>query len=479
MDALSSLTDHQRSVLEQYQTNRLSVKKSRTYSDDIASSIRILRENNWDIELAEQNSYQNTNSQSYTVHHEQDSPSSTSALLGNNSATSTSSSTSNKRLLWIFMWPFSLAWRILGSLFHLTARLLYRPSIAGPRRDARSEADRFLRDFESTYGTTHPAFFSEGGYTQALKAAKRELKYMLVILCSEEHDDNDAFCRETLTDVELLDFLRQKQVICWAGNVRYTEAYQVSNTLEATTYPFLAVIALQQTNGTSKMAVVDRMEGPLSAHAIMRRFDSVIARIGHSLDHLRAERAQRETERRLRQEQDQAYRDSLSADQRKKELLQKKKDAALRAKQAKAEVARKRRQYIQYLCQHALKREIAPDQKATRISFRLANGDRVIRQFSGDDTLVSLYEYIEAYSHMDDSTISDEPVALPEDYQHHYKFTMHSPFPKKVYLPDPSKKIMDEKGLWPSATLIVDTNEEEEEEEEEGEESEDEEDIVD
>ncbi|KAK4511466.1 jun-like transcription factor [Mucor velutinosus] len=455
MDALNSLTDHQRSVLEQYQ--------SRTYSEDITTSIRILRENNWDIELAEQNSYQNTDSRSYAAHHEQDSLSSTSALLGNNAGTNASSS--NKRLLWIFMWPFSLAWRIIGSLFHFTARLLYRPSITGPRRDARTEADRFLRDFESTYGTTHPEFFSEGGYTQALKAAKKELKYMLVILCSEEHDDNNAFCRETLTDVELLDFLHQKQVICWAGNVRYTEAYQVSNTLQATTYPFLAIIALQQTNGTSKMSVVDRMEGPLSASSIMRRFDSVIARIGHSLDHLRAERAQRETERRLRQEQDQAYRESLNADQRKQELLQKKKDAALKAKQAKETLARKRRQYIQYLCQHALKRDITPDQKATRISFRLSNGDRVIRQFSGDDTLASLYEYIEAYSHMD-SIVSDVPVSLPENYVHQYKFTMHSPFPKTVYLPDPSKKIIDEKGLWPSATLIVDTNEEEEEEEE-------------
>ncbi|KAL7336173.1 UBX domain-containing protein 10 [Mucor circinelloides] len=458
MDALNSLTDHQRSVLEQYQ--------SRTYSEDIASSIRILTENNWDIELAEQNSYQNTDSRSYAMHHEHDSPSSTSALLGNSTNTSSTRS-SNKRFLWIFMWPFSLAWRIIASLFQFTARLLYKPSITGPRRDARTEADRFLRDFESTYGTTHPAFFSEGGYTQALKAAKHELKYMLVILCSEEHDDNDTFCRETLTDVELLDFLRQNQVICWAGNVRYTEAYQVSNTLQATTYPFLAIIALQQTNGASKMSVIDRIEGPISASSIIRRFDSVIARIGHSLDHLRAERAQREAERRLRQEQDQAYRESLNADQRKRELLQKKKEAALKAKQAKEILARKRQQYIRYLCQHALKRDIAPDQKATRISFRLSNGDRVIRQFSGDDTLESLYEYIEAYSHMDSMTSDDDgSVSLPEDYVHQYKFSMHSPFPKTVYLPDPTRKIIDEKGLWPSATLIVDTNEEEDEEEE-------------
>lgn len=74
-------------------------------------------------------------------------------------------------------------------------RLLHRPTIAAPRRDPRSEADRFLRDFESTYGTIHPDFFSEGGYTQALNTAKNELKYMLAILSSEEHDDHDKFYR--------------------------------------------------------------------------------------------------------------------------------------------------------------------------------------------------------------------------------------------------------------------------------------------
>src|SRR4051794_11088857 len=66
-----------------------------------------------------------------------------------------------------------------GTKRTLLARLLYRPSIAAPRRDPRSEADRFLREFESTYGTTHPTFFSEGGYTQALTAAKNQLKYLL------------------------------------------------------------------------------------------------------------------------------------------------------------------------------------------------------------------------------------------------------------------------------------------------------------
>lgn len=44
----------------------------------------------------------------------------------------------------------------------------------------------------------------------------------------------------------------------------------------------------------------------------------------------------------------------------------------------------------------------------------------------------------------------------PADYEHTYKFTIHSPFPRMEYGPDPHQKLMDIKSLWPSATLVVD-----------------------
>jgi FAS-associated factor 2 len=94
----------------------------------------------------------------------------------------------------LFSWPFNIVWGFSLSIIQLAIRLLHRPSITPPRRDPRSEADRFLREFESNYGTRHPEFFP-GGYSQALAKAKEELKYLLVILQSDEHDDTDKFCR--------------------------------------------------------------------------------------------------------------------------------------------------------------------------------------------------------------------------------------------------------------------------------------------
>ncbi|KAI9480516.1 MAG: hypothetical protein EXX96DRAFT_563076 [Benjaminiella poitrasii] len=409
---------------------------------------------------------------------EEDSPSSTSALLGTSSPRRPTSNNNNNNnnskrfLLFFFMWPFNLVWRLTWNMAHFIGRLLYRPAITAPRRhDARSEADRFLRDFEFTYGTTHPSFFSEGGYTQALKTAKDELKYMLVILISEEHDDNDAFCRETLTNTELIEFFHQHDMIVWGGNVRYTEAFQVSHTLQATTYPFMAIIALQTPNSnssssTNKMAVVERIEGPVTVPSLLRRLEAVLSRVDDGLSRVRREREEREAERRLRQEQDEAYRESLRADQLKQQRLEEQRTAEERAREARRLLVRHRKQYGRYLCQHVFKKDVSEDEdETTKISFRLANGARVIRKFRGDDTLETLYQFIEAYPYLQHHQEDDEEeeCEVPEGYVHEYKFTIHSPFPRKEYEADATVKIKDEKGLWPSATLIVDTIEEEEE----------------
>ncbi|KAI7906588.1 uncharacterized protein BX663DRAFT_427387 [Cokeromyces recurvatus] len=297
---------------------------------------------------------------------------------------------------------------------------------------------------------------------------------MVAILISEEHDDNDAFCRDTLTNPELIDFFHQHQMIVWGGNVRYTEAFQVSHTLQATTYPFIAIIALQNPSSSntsslnvSKMSVVDRIEGLISVPLLLCRFENVMNRVDATLARFRIEREQREAERRLREEQDKAYQESLRADQLKQQRLEEERIAAERIKERQAMLAHQRNQYIQYLCQHVFNKDNNNDDndETTKISFRLANGVRVIRKFRADDTLETLYQFIEAYPYLQQyQQQNNENIdcSMPEGYIHEYNFKIHSPFPRKVYEADANKRIKDESGLWPSATLIIDTIDEEE-----------------
>ena len=156
----------------------------------------------------------------------------------------------------------------------------------------------------------------------------------------------------------------------------------------------MAIITLQSGSGSSsgslKMSVVDRIEGSASPETVMRRFDTVMQRHGQTLNRMRMERDQREMERRLRQEQDQAYLESLKADQEKerqarleREAQAKKEEEARLAEQEKLVYAEKRKQYIRYLC-HKLPTEEPTEGSVAKLSFRLADGERVVRKFRGD-----------------------------------------------------------------------------------------------
>ncbi|KAI9489078.1 hypothetical protein BDB00DRAFT_845121 [Zychaea mexicana] len=502
MSSLDHLDDHQKELLNQFQAV--------TQSDDFEASISRLSHYNWNLERAVGSVYEaNSSHDSAREKLEEEVASSTSsqqpssnqaaAVTATSSSSSSSSSSTSPSprqqssstapqrpfrlgLFSLLTWPFGIAWNITWAILSFASRLLSRPSITSStnsqqqqqRQDPRTVAARFLREFEIKYGETHAEFY-QGGYSQALENARRDLRFLLVVLQSDEHDDTEQFCRETMTSEELVNYLREKNVLVWGGNVRESEAFQVSSTLQATTYPFMAIIALQQSSSTSsgslKMTVVDRIEGPASPSTVIRRFDTVMQRHGNTLNRMRMERDQREMERRLRQEQDQAYRESLKADQEKerqakleREAAAKAEEEAKRAEEERLAYAEKRKQYVRYLCR---KLPAEPTEgSVAKLSFRLADGERVIRKFKGDVPLEALYEFVEAYPLLK-SGENVEDVEEPSDYKHKYGFTIISPYPRTVYDPSTTKTLEEEKSLWPSATLIVDIDDIEDDDEEE------------
>lgn len=161
---------------------------------------------------------------------------------------------------------------------------------------------------------------------------------MLVILQSDDHDHTEEFNKNTLTSNRVIEFIKEKNILVWGGNVRESEAHKgkniyiyryylfilyiyilVSYTLQATTYPFMALIALQTTigNGIPKMTVIERMEGPCHPEEFVSQIEIAIDRQGAVVNRLKNERSQRDLERQLLKDQDYAYHQSLKADQEK------------------------------------------------------------------------------------------------------------------------------------------------------------------
>ncbi|MCJ1304633.1 hypothetical protein MMC08_007446, partial [Hypocenomyce scalaris] len=207
-------------------------------------------------------------------------------------------------ILSILFTPFNVLYRILsgslgllGYLFPFLPRLLSNLSSrnAGPSRrrnttgrkplSPRDTASRFAREFEEEYGS-HSLQFFENGYAQVYDLAKKDLKFLLVVLVSPEHDDTSTFIRETLLSQEVVDYINnpQNNIILWAGSVQDSEAYQVSNALNCTKFPFAAMIVHTPQDSSTSMSTVARITGLLPPPAFVARLQAAITQASGPLD---------------------------------------------------------------------------------------------------------------------------------------------------------------------------------------------------
>ncbi|KAI9591464.1 thioredoxin-like protein [Syncephalis fuscata] len=382
--------------------------------------------------------------------------------------------------LWaLISWPFRTTGYILVYIAELLRLIDINRGRSGitdraggrrrPRTDPRQCAERFNRVFESCYGTQHPEF-RESSYTQALEDGKRDLKFLLIYLHSEEHDNADKFCRTVLTSTQLCDFVDRHQFICWAGDIEDQEAFQVSTTLEATAFPFLAIVALHMPGAMSgasvlsssaRMTVVDRLDGIMDVNIIINRLQRVVDRYEGQLEAARAERRQREINRILREEQDAAYQASLRADQEKERRARETRERKERIERELKEKTQKRLLYRQYLRAQLPDEPLATEENTTRLGIRLPDGHRITRRFRGDERIEHVFAFIDTLD-IDATSLDTSLHTLPPaDYKHHYNFILVSPMPRAEYTADaPETAIASISAWWPSANLLVERIEE-------------------
>lgn len=110
----------------------------------------------------------------------------------------------------------------------LAAALL--PSPAAPALDAAGQAQQFIQAFNARYGPSHPEFLPVS-WREAAAAAHRELKFLLVYLHCGQHEDADKFCRSVLCAPALVEEARA-QFVCWGGDVRHSDAFQLAGRLQ-------------------------------------------------------------------------------------------------------------------------------------------------------------------------------------------------------------------------------------------------------
>ncbi|PWW79836.1 hypothetical protein C7212DRAFT_355586 [Tuber magnatum] len=392
-------------------------------------------------------------------------------------------------LISLLLFPFSLVWRLSNSfaslfytLFPFLAR--FRTATSPPSRtqttrrsqNPRDTAARFIRLFEEEYGTDTGLEFFEGGYAQALDLAKNELRFLLVVLQSDEHDDTASFNRETLINPEVVEFIKTQNIILWAGSVQDSEAYQVSAGLGCTKFPFAALIsrAPSSTSNSQGMSVVSRIVGPTPPQTLVLKLTTAITTHSEALERIRATRAVHEAGRAILEQQNSAYELSLARD---REITRARREAAERRAReeefarAKAEekvlLAKNRIAWRQWRATTIPKEEPVGKDTA-RVSIRLRNGKRVTRRFNGGASMEEVYAFVECLEYLDESATDEETPERPGGYAHEYGFKLVSPMPRQVYElrseKDGSERTVKD-CLWPTASLVVEVDDGEDNEE--------------
>lgn len=369
-------------------------------------------------------------------------------------------------------------WNLFTYLFPFLPRLLFssNTSASGRRNTTgrralspRDAAARFKREFEEEYGENDLQFFENGGYVQALDVAKKELKILLVILFSPEHDDNSSFVRETLLSPSVTTYLNDpsNNIIIWPGNIQDSEAYKIAGAFKCTKFPF-SVLVGRNSSGTP---IIGRLAGVMTPQAYLTGIQEAVTKFKPQLEALQAERTAQASERNLRSDQDSAYERSLAQDRARAEQRRRAEAEAAAAAQQAAETEAKKRELERKIAQwrrwrvKSIRPEPGTEEKeVVRIGLRLpGSAERITRRFHADSRIEELYAFVECQDVLKEE--GGQETQKPEAFEMEFGFRLVSPMPRQVYLPEEEGTILQKIGR--SGNLIVEEVIVEEEEEEE------------
>lgn len=277
-----------------------------------------------------------------------------------------------------------------------------------------------------------------------------------------------------MTNPDFVRALYTNNILVWGGDVRDLEAWNgvyhkklrsshkalthpifdsASEKLQATTYPFIAFVALQprrSPNSSSSarssnsqqpvLTVLSRHQGkpypsgtgPTSTQTILDHLDrQLLPRVNPFLERLRGQQRERERDRQLREEQDRAFQEAARRDKQRIEAKMAAERAEAEAKrraeeETKAAALQKQQQEAELKLKEELrmnwrrwtrKAVVGPIVAAGgnfRIAIRLTTGSRIVQGFAPTTSLTALYAFVDAQLVPPHFEPQDDPDAPPE-----------------------------------------------------------------
>jgi FAS-associated factor 2 len=298
--------------------------------------------------------------------------------------------------MYLFSFPFRF---LFATIVDLTSFFwsIFNTSSIPIDYDPLANIAEFAITYNQKYGTNHPQFY-QGSYSQAVNEAKRDLKFLLIFIHQNDNKDSHLFASETLPNPELIEFINNT-FIFWSCSKNLPEGQKVYNALKARRCPFLGVIVLKHARST----LVSKIEGPITAAELMLQLNNLIAENEHDLVVARLDRDERSQTQLLRQQQDEAYLESLKIDQEKsnqKQLLAE--EMRIAQELEKQKIAEEKTRENNILNRKSELRQLlantpqpeASNELTLKLIIKLPNGNRFERFFLKTEPLSSLYKFV-------------------------------------------------------------------------------------
>jgi len=282
--------------------------------------------------------------------------------------------------------------------------------------------------------------------------------------------------------------------------------------LQATTYPFVAFIALQArrsggtgSSSTPTLTILSRHQGPsipsasapTAAQTLVTHLnEQILPRVTSFLARIRSQALERERERALRAEQDRAFEESRRRDKerverrmeeerraederrRQVEAEEKAEQEAIQAEERKKAWEVRRMQWRRYGRKSLVLREPRPGGepgrgKTMRVGLRMPDGRRSVRFFGEGDTMTALYAYVDSQfipaelsqdsdpktppsaGRTGEEGLTEEMEASQKSPAQWWGFQLVLAYPRKVIAWEPSKRIGDVEALKGGGQLVV------------------------
>ncbi|CDK26174.1 unnamed protein product [Kuraishia capsulata CBS 1993] len=313
------------------------------------------------------------------------------------------------------------------------------------------KARQFINKFDSDELT-----LLECGYSQALYKSKREMKWLLCYIQSEEHEDHLRFKQNVLLSPQFVDFVNSHDFLVWGGDISQSEAFQVANGFKVTKFPFLGLLTLTvnstpTANGVTTSApvlsLVSKVQGYQDVYKVITKFSKAYDKYNPTLITLRHDHEQIEQDRQVRRAQDEAFERSLNVDRER-----------TRQHQLRQQRERDRELYLKW---RTLSMKPEPDTSAkgtyARVAIRLPDGSRTSRRFNKDISVEEIYAFAEASSTGIISLEIPPDVEKPEGYEHEYSFRLIQVMPRMEVSCDDTR--IEDSVVWPNGNLIMEEKE--------------------